>query len=94
MKTYEPDIRFERDEDSGRILAVSFRFRPGMVDETREFADGNVLADYDADGVLLSVEVLGPCQVQILTDKVARRESEEVREFLKNSLPPQMAKGA
>ena len=94
MKTYQPRSRLEVDQDTGEVLAVSFRFRAGKVDETREFDDGNILADYDADGNLLGIEVLGPCRIQILTERVARREPETLREWLRTQLPPQMMKSA
>ena len=53
---------------------------------TEELKEGSAYADYDADGVLLGVELLGPCEIAVL-DRIADRESEPVREFLKTSVP-------
>lgn len=94
MKSDEAFMRIETDQDTREILAVSFRFRAGKVDETREFDNGNILADYDTNGNLLTIEVLAPCRIQVLTERVARREPREVREMIKQQLPAKRAIGA
>ncbi len=77
------------DKETGGVLAVYFRVRPGKSAETREFADGNAIADYDADGSLLGVEILAPCDVTVL-DKISRKEPKPVKTFLRSSIPVQM----
>jgi uncharacterized protein YuzE len=70
------------DDATGDLLAVYFHIRKGKVHETREFADGDVFADYDKHGVLLGFEVLGPCRVEIV-GKLAPTESREVQNRIK-----------
>jgi hypothetical protein len=83
-----PEFRLEAsfDEKTGRATGVYLRVRRGEVKETREMEDGVVYADYDTAGQLLGVELLGPCDVEVLA-KIADNEPEAVREFLKSSPP-------
>lgn len=39
------------------------RLREGDVAETEEVEEGTVFFDRDADGNLLGIEILGPCQI-------------------------------
>jgi uncharacterized protein YuzE len=78
------------DKNTGRVAAVYFYIRSGNSVETREYADGNALADYDRRGQLLGVELLGPCKVTIL-DRISRDEPKPIREFLRGSVPHQLA---
>lgn len=87
-------LRIHRDQATNLIVAAYLRIRPGKSAETREFDGGNVFADYDDNGALLGIEMLGPCKVEVLVDKVAKWESEDVREYLRRELPVEMAKGA
>jgi uncharacterized protein YuzE len=80
----------EVDGETGKIDAVYFYIRPGKAAETREFADGRALADYDRKGNLLGIELLGPCEVEIL-DKISRGEPAPVKIFLRGSIPREMA---
>ena len=80
----------EVDEQTGKVEAVYFYIRSGEVAETREYADGRALADYDRRGNLLGVELLEPCEVAIL-DKISRREPTPIKTFLRGSIPRQMA---
>lgn len=61
---YKVDVSV--DEQTGRVQAVYFRVRKGKVAETIEVVDGKVNADYDAQGQLLGVEMLGPCEAAVL----------------------------
>jgi uncharacterized protein YuzE len=74
------------DDKTGRAVAMYLRAREGEVAETKEIKEGSAYADYDADGVLLGIELLGPCEVAVL-DRIADNEPEPVRQFLKSSVP-------
>ena len=84
----EPEFRLEAsfDQGTGRIVAVYLRVRAGKVAKTEEIKDGVVNADYDPDGNLLGVEVLGPCEVEAL-EMAASQEPEAVKVFLRNGAP-------
>ena len=87
-KTY---LRTEIEVDEkGTVVALYFYIRSGKAAETREFADGKALADYDRKGNLLGIELLGPCEVAIL-DKISRKEPAPVKKFLRGSIPRDMA---
>ena len=69
-------------------MAVGLRIRKGKSAKTREFADGAVFADYDKNGDLISVEILGPCKGQIL-NRIAAADV-TTRKFIRDSLPRKM----
>ncbi len=77
------------DRETGKVMAVYFRVRPGKAAETKEFANGNAFADYDSKGRLLGLELLGPCKVTVL-DRISRGEPKPVKSFFRNSVPAQM----
>jgi len=58
--------------------------RRGKVAATKECREGVACADYDRDGKLLGVELLGPCEVALL-DEIAKQKP--VRKFLRRSVP-------
>jgi hypothetical protein len=73
------------DERTGRVMAVYFYLRR----ETREVVEGKAFADYDADGALLGVELLAPCQVALL-GRVVEGEPDGVMQFMRRVAPPEM----
>lgn len=77
------------DEQTGRVQAVYFYVREGTTAETREIIEGRAMADYDAEGHLLGVELLAPCTVRIL-ETIAEREPEPVKKFLRGAVPMEM----
>ncbi len=77
------------DDATGRVVAVYLRVREGKVAETKEIKDGFVYADYDAQSLLLGVELLGPCELEVL-ERVAEGESESVRRFLRGGAPREL----
>jgi hypothetical protein len=77
------------DEKTGGLVAVYMRVREGDVAETREVQEGVANADYDSQGLLLGVELLGPCQVEVL-DRVSAGEPEPVRRFLRGGAPREL----
>lgn len=84
----KPTFRLEAsfDEKTGCTVAMYLRAREGEVAQTKELKEGLLYADYDADGLLLGIELLGPCEAEVL-DRIADGEPEPVRRFLKGSVP-------
>jgi len=80
----------EVDDETGKPVAFYFYIRPGKAAETREYAHGKALADYDRQGNLLGIELLGPCEITVL-DKISQREPTPVKNFLRSSIPREMA---
>jgi uncharacterized protein YuzE len=77
------------DPNSGRTVAVYLRVRNAKVAETKEISEGIAYADYDSEGSLLGIELLGPCQIEVL-DRLARGEPEAIRRFLHGSVPREL----
>lgn len=79
--------------DTGEVISAYFRIRQGRCAETCEFADGKAFADYDKNGYLLGIELLGPCRATIV-DQLACNEPATLRsqakEFLRKSGPRQL----
>jgi len=88
----EPKFQLESsiDPNSGRTVAVYLRVREGQVTETKEISEGIPYADYDSEGTLLGIELLGPCEAEIL-DRLAQREPEAIRRFLHGGVPRELA---
>lgn len=77
------------DEQTGIVRAAYLRVRKGQVAETREVVEGRVFADYDANGTLLGIELLAPCNLEELT-RIAAQEPEAVKRFLSGSAPREL----
>ena len=77
------------DDRTGQIAAVYLRVREGSVAKTKEVKEGVAFADYDADGLLLGIELLGPCEVEVL-DEIAEHEPDPIKRFLKGAAPREM----
>ncbi len=84
----KPTFRLEAsfDDETGDPVAVYLRVREGKVHETKEVKEGVAFADYDEKGSLLGVELLGPCEAQVL-DSISASESEPIKRFLLGSTP-------
>jgi hypothetical protein len=78
------------DNRTGQAVAVYMRVREGGVARTEEVKEGYAYADYDADGHLLGIELLGPCEVAVL-DSLADGEPEPVKRFLRGGIPRELA---
>ncbi len=85
------------DAETGHLVAAYLRVRGGEVAGTREVVEGVAYADYDSEGLLLGVELLGPCDGSVL-DGIAEQEPEPIKQFLKAAAPrglvPAAAKAA
>ncbi|MBL8793929.1 MAG: DUF2283 domain-containing protein [Planctomycetia bacterium] len=86
MDRFNPKLDLSVDEHTGGIRAAYLRVRNGTVHETREVAEGRAFADYDAQGLLLGIELLGPCTAEEW-DLLSAAEPEPVRRFLRGSPP-------
>lgn len=87
--TFLPELSVSVDEKTGHVRAAYIRVRKGEVSVTREVAEGRAFADYDANGSLLGIELLAPCEVQVL-DKLSAAEPEPVKQFLRGSPPREL----
>jgi len=77
------------DDSTGQVVAVYLRIREGDVANTKEVKDGYAYADYDAEGMLLGIELLGPCEVEVL-DSIVENEPEPVKRFLRGGTPREL----
>jgi len=84
-----PALQVSVNEETGGLRAAYLRVREGEVAETRELAEGRAFADYDAAGLLLGIELLAPCEVEVL-DNLAAREPEPIRRFLRGGAPREL----
>ncbi len=77
------------DDRTGKIAAVYLRVREGPVAQTKEIKEGVVFADYDEEGLLLGIELLGPCELGVLHE-LAHREPEPIQRFLQGAAPREL----
>jgi uncharacterized protein YuzE len=81
------DVSFS--DATGEPVAAYLRIRDGQVATTEEVAEGAAFADYAADGLLLGVELLAPCSLEVM-DRLGANESEPVRRFLRGGAPREL----
>ncbi len=84
------EVSTQVNYETGDVSAVYFYIRPGKSALVKEFAEGCAFADYDRNGHLLGIEILAPGEIAVL-DKIARREPKPIKNFLRNSIPREMA---
>lgn len=80
-------VSVEAETGTGRLLSAYLRVREGRSVAVREYADGNVFADFDKDGNLLGIEVLGPCDAKTI-ERIAKRAA--VKNFVRSAMPAGM----
>jgi Protein of unknown function (DUF2283) len=87
----KPAFRVETsvDDRTGRVVAVYLRVREGKVAKTKELEEGLANADYDANGALLGIELLGPCPVDLL-NRIGEGEAPAVQRFLRGAMPHEL----
>ncbi len=87
----KPVFRLEAsvDDQTGGVVAVYLRVREGEVAETKEIEEGAAYVDYDSAGLLLGIELLGPCQVEVL-DRIGQTEPEPIKRFLRGAAPREL----
>ncbi|MBL9090274.1 MAG: hypothetical protein JNL96_03565 [Planctomycetaceae bacterium] len=89
---HEFEVKLTVDKDTGEMLAAYFQIRRGKANEVREFANGNAFANYNRNGELLGIELLGPCRVDVV-DKIVNKD-EEAKRFVRRTAPRPMLVGA
>jgi hypothetical protein len=89
-----PKFRLEvsYSETTGEPVAAYLRVRDGQVSQTKEISEGVAFADYAADGFLLGIELLAPCNIEVL-DRVSEKEPESVQRFLRRGVRKEMIHG-
>ncbi len=87
-----PKFRLEVSyhEATGEPVAAYLRVREGKVAETKEVIEGIAFADYGADGFLLGIELLAPCQAEQLVGVLSEHEPASVRNFLRSGVRREM----
>jgi hypothetical protein len=94
MENPEFKVTTAHNKRTGALLSVYFQIRHGKAEEVREVANGAAFANYDRKGRLLGVELLGPCQVTVLT-QLAKKEpakyKDRITSFLRDSIPRKLA---
>jgi uncharacterized protein YuzE len=73
--------------DDGTLEAVYVTFRTGEVAETREIDGDVLLADYDAQGRLLGVELLAPVRLSDIVTLLPTTRQTRVHNFLRQRAP-------
>lgn len=76
------------DKKTGELLAVYFQVRRGHAAKVREYENGNAFANFNEDGELLGIEMIGPCSVQVM-DKIAKKDR-DVKRFIRSNAPRRM----
>jgi len=77
-------VTIETEFATGAVLAAYFQLREGKSARVREFVDGTVFADYDKQGKLIGIEMLGPCSPQVI-DEITGQE--RTKRFVHNNAP-------
>ena len=86
-KKFSFGVDVETVDQTGEILAVYIQIRKGKTKTTKEHADGNLFADYDAGGRLLGIEMLGPSPPAVL-EEIVKGQSE--KRFVRRAVPSGM----
>ncbi len=84
----EYHVSITTDKKTGDLLAIYFQVCRGKASRVREFDDGNALANYNEQGELLGIELLGPCSVRIV-DRIAKKDN-DVKRFIRRTAPRRM----
>lgn len=76
-------------ETSGEPVVAYLRVREGTAAKTEEIREGTAFSDYNEDSLLLGIEWLAPCLVEVL-ERVSENEPEAVRRFLRHGVRQEM----
>lgn len=87
MQTNRIQLDVTFDEQTGDVVAAYFHVREGKSAKTKTLSSGMMLADYDSEGNLLGVEMLGPCEAKVL-DKISMEK--EVRDHILRTAPREL----
>lgn len=80
-------VQIAVNKKTGSVTAVYFQTRSGRSAKTKELADGMMLADYNAKGELIGLELLGPCTAEVL-DKIVI--DKPARLFIRKAAPREL----
>ena len=80
-------VQITVNKKTGSVTAVYFQIRSGRSVKTKELADGMMLADYNARGELIGLELLGPCKAEVLDKIVIDQPS---RSFIRRAAPREL----
>lgn len=80
-------LTVESNEQTGEVVAAYIRLREGESATVKEYAAGNLFADYDKRGRLLGMELLGPCKASVLS-RIADQPS--AKRFVRDAVPSAM----
>lgn len=78
----------------GRLRAAYIHLRKAKVARTKEIIPDTVLADYDARGALVGIEILGPVKIQVLAGLIDKEHRAAFRRFAKESIPESLLQQA
>ena len=78
----------------GRLRAAYIYLRKAKVARTKEIVGDTVLADYDARGGLVGIEILGPVKIQVLVQLIEKEHRAAFRRFAKESIPASLLQQA
>lgn len=81
---YELSVSARND---GTLEAAYIRLREAKVDQTREIIEDVLLADYDAAGNLLGIEILAPVHLNDLAELVDEANREPFQRFVRETAP-------
>jgi len=73
--------------DDGTLEAMYIRFGAGAVHATKEIVEDVLLADYDAAGELLGLEILAPVRIADLEALAPDARRPAFRRFVEQSAP-------
>jgi uncharacterized protein YuzE len=76
--------------DDGTIEAAYIKLADGKVAKTTEISQDVALADYDAAGNLLGIEILAPVKLSQITPLVEPPRRPSFRKAVKNAAPRQL----
>lgn len=75
----------------GTIEAAYISLRPcDAVAKTREIVTDALMADYDAQGKLVGLEILAPVRIADLVQLVEKKKRQPFEKFVTGSIPPEL----
>lgn len=74
----------------GRIRAAYVNLGNAGVARTKGIVDDTLLADYDARGRLVGIEILAPVKMQVLIRLIDKEHRAAFRRFAKESIPERL----
>lgn len=77
--------------DDGTLEALYIRLSTNKVAKTKEVSGpAEVLADYDANGRLVGIEILSPVRLSKLAELVDRPRRKPFRKFVRTAAPEEL----